>query len=48
MVMLGAHRQEKELRLYQEKIDIPTLFKMRARWSRRRWAERGLHSHDSD
>jgi ribonuclease HI len=30
MAMLGAQRKEKELRLYQEKIDIPTLLKMRA------------------
>jgi ribonuclease HI len=29
MAMLGAQRKEKELRLYQEKIDIPTLLKMR-------------------
>ncbi|MPZ78058.1 MAG: ribonuclease HI [Deltaproteobacteria bacterium] len=30
MAMLGAQRKEKELRLYQDKIDIPTLLKMRA------------------
>jgi ribonuclease HI len=30
MAMLGAQSKEKELRLYQEKIDIPTLLKMRA------------------
>jgi ribonuclease HI len=30
MAMLGALRKEKELRRYQEKIDIPTLLKMRA------------------
>jgi ribonuclease HI len=30
MAMLGAQRKEKELRPYQEKIDIPTLLKMRA------------------
>ena len=30
MAMLGAQRKEKELRLYQEKIDIPALLKMRA------------------
>ena len=30
MAMLGAQRKEKELRLYQETIDIPTLLKMRA------------------
>jgi ribonuclease HI len=29
MAMLGAQRKEKELRRYQEKIDIPTLLKMR-------------------
>jgi ribonuclease HI len=31
MAMLGALSKEKELRLYQETIDIPTLLKMRAR-----------------
>jgi len=30
MAMLGAQRKEKELRPYQETIDIPTLLKMRA------------------
>ena len=30
MAMLGALRKEKELRLYQEEIDIPTLLKLRA------------------
>ena len=30
MAMLGAQRKEKELRLYQETMDIPTLLKMRA------------------
>jgi ribonuclease HI len=30
MAMLGAQRKEKKLRPYQEKIDIPTLLKMRA------------------
>jgi ribonuclease HI len=30
MAMLGAQRKEKELRLYQERIDIPALLKMRA------------------
>jgi hypothetical protein len=30
MAMLGAQRKEKELRLYQGKIDIPKLLKMRA------------------
>ena len=30
MAMLGVQRKEKKLRLYQEKIDIPTLLKMRA------------------
>ena len=30
MAMLGAQSKEKELRLYQEKVDIPTLLKMRA------------------
>jgi hypothetical protein len=30
MVMLAVQRKEKTLRLYQEKIDIPTLLKMRA------------------
>jgi ribonuclease HI len=30
MAMLGAQSKEKELRLYQEKMDIPTLLKMRA------------------
>jgi len=30
MAMLGALRKEKELRVYQETIDIPTLLKMRA------------------
>jgi hypothetical protein len=30
MAMLGAQSKEKELRPYQEKIDIPTLLKMRA------------------
>ena len=30
MAMLGAQRKEEELRLYQGKIDIPTLLKMRA------------------
>jgi len=30
MVMLAVQRKEKELRLYQGKIDIPTLLKMRA------------------
>jgi ribonuclease HI len=30
MAMLGAQRKEEELRPYQEKIDIPTLLKMRA------------------
>ena len=30
MVLLGAQRKEKELRLYQETMDIPTLLKMRA------------------
>jgi ribonuclease HI len=30
MAMLGVQSKEKELRLYQEKIDIPTLLKMRA------------------
>jgi ribonuclease HI len=30
MAMLGAQSKEKELRLYQEKIDIPTLLKLRA------------------
>ena len=29
MAMLGAQCKEKELRLYQEKIDIRTLLKMR-------------------
>jgi hypothetical protein len=27
---LGVQRKEKELRLYQETVDIPTLLKMRA------------------
>jgi hypothetical protein len=27
--MLGAQRKEKELRLYQQTLDIPTLLKMR-------------------
>ena len=30
MAMLGAQRREKELRLYQGQMDIPTLLKMRA------------------
>jgi ribonuclease HI len=30
MAMLGAQSKEKQLRLYQEKIDIPALLKMRA------------------
>ena len=30
MAMLAVQRKEKKLRLYQEKIDIPTLLKMRA------------------
>jgi ribonuclease HI len=30
MAMLGAQRKEKELRLYQETMDVPTLLKMRA------------------
>jgi ribonuclease HI len=30
MAMLGAQHREKELRLYQETMDIPTLLKMRA------------------
>jgi ribonuclease HI len=30
MAMLGVQRREEELRPYQEKIDIPTLLKMRA------------------
>ena len=30
MAMLGAQRKEKELRPYQEEMDIPTLLKMRA------------------
>jgi hypothetical protein len=30
MAMLGAQRKVKELRQYREKIDIPTLLKMRA------------------
>jgi ribonuclease HI len=30
MAVLGAQRKEKKLRPYQEKIDIPTLLKMRA------------------
>jgi ribonuclease HI len=30
MAMLAVQSKEKELRLYQEKIDIPTLLKMRA------------------
>jgi len=30
MAMIGAQRKEKKLRPYQEKIDIPTLLKMRA------------------
>jgi ribonuclease HI len=30
MAMLGVQRKEKELRLYQETLDIPTLLKMRA------------------
>jgi len=30
MAMLGVQRKEKKLRPYQEKIDIPTLLKMRA------------------
>ena len=30
MAMLGAQRKEKELRLYQGKINIPTLLKLRA------------------
>jgi len=30
MAMLGAQRREKELRLFQETMDIPTLLKMRA------------------
>jgi ribonuclease HI len=30
MAMLGSQRKEEELRPYQEKIDIPTLLKMRA------------------
>lgn len=30
MALLGAQRKEEELRPYQEKIDIPTLLKMRA------------------
>ncbi len=29
MAMLGVQSNEKKLRLYQEKIDIPTLLKMR-------------------
>jgi hypothetical protein len=33
MAMLGAQREENGLRRYQEKIDIPTLLKMRAEWS---------------
>ena len=30
MAMLGVQRKEEALHLYQEKIDIPTLLKMRA------------------
>jgi ribonuclease HI len=30
MAMLGAQRKEKELRLYEEEMNIPTLLKMRA------------------
>ena len=30
MAMLAAQRKEKELRLYQETMDVPTLLKMRA------------------
>ena len=30
MAMLGVQRREKELRRYQETMDIPTLLKMRA------------------
>jgi hypothetical protein len=30
MAILGAQRKEEELRSYQERIDIPTLLKMRA------------------
>ena len=30
MAMLGVQRKEKELRLYQDKMDIPTLLKLRA------------------
>jgi len=30
MAMLAAQRKEKELRLYRETMDIPTLLKMRA------------------
>jgi len=30
MVMLAVQRKEKELRLYQEEVDIPALLKMRA------------------
>jgi hypothetical protein len=30
MAMLGAQRKEKELRLYQETMDIATLLKMRS------------------
>jgi hypothetical protein len=33
MTMLGAQRKEEKLRPYKEKIDIPTLLKMRAEWS---------------
>jgi hypothetical protein len=30
MALLGAQSKEKELRLYQGEMDIPTLLKMRA------------------
>ena len=30
MAMLAVQRKEKELRLYREEMDIPTLLKMRA------------------
>jgi hypothetical protein len=30
MAMLGAQSKERELRLYQDTVDIPTLLKMRA------------------
>jgi hypothetical protein len=30
IAILGVQRKEKDLRLYQEEIDIPTLLKMRA------------------